>query len=330
VELLRRLVVIVGSPFENLDPAAAVLEKSGHNAEAVEFLQELVQSAPWDAAFRLRLAKAVLATTKNAGSAQDAVVSIASSPDVPYTVRVQAALSLAGLQFPPSQPVECGSKELNLLASGATLSVLAADQPFFYNARLKAAQSVAEPRVTRQLLGNALADTPARDDARVPLFLALAAARSDEFARGVIEPLLGRQFLSRVTPTPVAEDEAVTSERGSEDDDASALPPSPLRLSSAQQFQVALTLADVLIRIARLDEALPYLQIAHKLEKVPVRRQQIATRIGDVRLQLRLQRLNEARQPILHEALEQDRLVRPRLLARAAPPNAAPKRGATP
>ncbi len=61
LDLLRRLVVAVGSPFENLDPAAALLEKTGHNAEAVEFLEQLVKSAPWDSSFRLRLAKAKLA-----------------------------------------------------------------------------------------------------------------------------------------------------------------------------------------------------------------------------------------------------------------------------
>ena len=61
LDLLRRLVVAVGSPFENLDPASALLEKTGHNSEAVEFLEQLVKSAPWDSSFRLRLAKAKLA-----------------------------------------------------------------------------------------------------------------------------------------------------------------------------------------------------------------------------------------------------------------------------
>src|SRR5208282_4034321 len=48
LDLLRRLVVVVGNPFENLDPAAVLLEKAGHNAEAIEFLDQLVRSAPWD------------------------------------------------------------------------------------------------------------------------------------------------------------------------------------------------------------------------------------------------------------------------------------------
>ncbi len=321
IELLRRLVAVVGNPFENLDPASALLEKMGHNADAVEFLQALVQSAPWDAANRLRLAKAELASGKNEGPAQDTVASIASNPDVPYAVRTQAALSLASIQFPPLHPaVECGSKELSLLASRRVISALAADQPFLYSARLRAALGVADLRGKVQLLGNALADTPLRDDARVPLFLALAAARSDEFARGVIEPLLTRSSRNRFTRVGFAEEDSVTPGRGGEEDDAhSASLPSSLRVDTAQPSQVSLVLAEVLIRTDRMDEALPYLQNARRLEETPARRQQIGARLAAVRLQLRRRRLNQARQPILHEALEQDRLVRPRLLARTEP-----------
>ena len=49
--------------------------------------------------------------------------------------------------------------------------------------------------------------------------------------------------------------------------------------------------------------------------------------LADIKAQLRRQQLNAARQPILHADLEQDRLVRPRLVARAAPvakPSAKP------
>src|SRR4029077_8863004 len=103
----------------------------------------------------------------------------------------QAAMAVAHRQ------VSLGSRELDLLAGGGSeMSVSAAHQPFFYEARPRAAQLAADPRVKAQLLGNALADTPARDDARVPLFLAAASMHSDEFARGVIEPLLPRQFLN--------------------------------------------------------------------------------------------------------------------------------------
>ena len=178
-----------------------------------------------------------------------------------------------------------------------------------------------DPRVKVQLLGNALADTPARDDARIPLFLAAASVRSDEFARGAIEPLLGQQFFSRVTRVAHDDEEIINSDEGdTEEVEQPAEASARLKLPIAQQAQVAWTLSEVLIRLDRLDEALPYLQTARRLEKAPARGEQIGRAITDVRARLRRQQLNAARQPILHEALEQDRLVRPRLLARGAPP----------
>ena len=74
-----------------------------------------------------------------------------------------------------------------------------------------------------------------------------------------------------------------------------------------------------MIRLGRLDEALSYLQIAQKLEKSPDDRKVVMSQLLDVKARLRRQRMNAARQPILHADLEQDRLVRPRLIAHSAP-----------
>jgi tetratricopeptide (TPR) repeat protein len=318
VELLRRLVVVVGNPFENLDPAAALLEKTGHPAEAVEFLDQLVKSTPWEGTYRLRLAKARLAAGQDAPSAQRALASIASSSEISYSLRAEAAVALAG----SSQKSETGSAELNLLARGVNeLSFVEADRPFFYEARLAAARSASDARVKVQMLGSALNDTPARDEARIPLFQAAAGLQADEFARAVIGPLLRQRFLTAVPAAPPAEDEMIGSEAGNEtgDNEPGGRGDAAFKLPPAQQAQVAGTLAEVLIRLDRLSEALPYLDIARRLEKAPDRRKKISAQIADVRAQLRRQQLNAARQPILHEALEQDRLVRPRLLARAVP-----------
>jgi hypothetical protein len=98
-------------------------------------------------------------------------------------------------------------------------------------------------------------------------------------------------------------------------------------LTASQQAQLAWTLGEVMVHLDRLNEGMPYLQLARKLEKTPGRRKEISSRIDDVRARLRRQQVNAARQPILHEALEQDRVVRPRLLARAAPPGKAAAKG---
>ena len=128
LDLLRRLVVAVGNPFENLDPAAALLEKTGHNAEAIEFLDQLVKSAPWDPSYRLRLAKAKLAADKDATAAQDELTSVAAGPNTSYDLRIKAAAALAGRTHS-----DLGSGELNLLAgSPAAITAVAADKFYFY------------------------------------------------------------------------------------------------------------------------------------------------------------------------------------------------------
>jgi hypothetical protein len=75
-----------------------------------------------------------------------------------------------------------------------------------------------------------------------------------------------------------------------------------------------------MLRLDRLDEAASYLQIARNLEKSPAELKRISAQLQDVRARLRCQHTNAARQPILHAELEQDRLVRPRLVVRAAAP----------
>jgi predicted Zn-dependent protease len=327
VDLLRRLVVVVGNPFENLDPAAALLEKTGHYAEAIEFLDQLVRASPWEPAYRLRLARARAAAGQDVDSAQKALTVIASGPDVAYAVRAQASLALAGTR----RSVELGSAELNLLAGGPpVISAPSADQPFFYDGRLRAAQSSNDAHVKVQLLGNALADSPARDDARIPLFMAAAGVHSDELARGVIEPLLRQQFFSPAMSRAGREEEIVRETNNDTDDESvPGQMDSPFKLPIAQQAQVARTLGELMIRLNRLDEASRYLRTARQLEKAPALRKKISGEIAEVSARLNRQRLNAARQPILHEALEQDRLVRPRLLARSAPPVKAEVKGGT-
>jgi len=328
LDLLRRLVVVVGNPFENLDPAAALLEKSGHNAEAIEFLDQLVKSAPWDASYRLRLAKARIAAGQDIAASEAVLSSIASGSNATYDLRIKAALALAGR--PHS---DLGSGELNLLARNpAAISATAADNFYFYEARIRAAQNTADLQTKIQLLSHCVIDFPRRDEARVPLFMASASMRSDEFALAVLEPLLQTQFLgryvSRAGTEAEAEDEQIVSSDVGEEDNGTEpnfTANAASALSRDQQVQVAESIGDTMTRLNRLADAASYFEIARRAESSPAARKQLAHKIAAARAELRIQRQNAARQPLLHEALEQDRVVRPRLVARAAP---APKTAA--
>lgn len=317
LELLRRLVVVVGNPYGNLDPAAALLEKTGHPAEAVEFLDQLVKSAPWEASYRLRLAKARLAA-KAANSSADALAKIAASSEVAYSIRVEAALALSSAPT----AADLGSAELKLLTGGShSISAAAADQPFFYDARLKAAENTTDARTKMQPLSKALADTPARSDARIPFFKAAESIHSDELALLSIEPLLRELLVQRATRDEGTEEEIVSS--GDTDTQSEEAPPQAFaatKLSLAEQAEISFAVANAQVRLNRWNEALPYLQLAQKLEKAPARRKEITSKLAEVRTVLRRERLNLSRQPILHQELEQDHVVRPRLVARTATP----------
>jgi hypothetical protein len=78
-------------------------------------------------------------------------------------------------------------------------------------------------------------------------------------------------------------------------------------------------IGETMARLNRLPDAVSYFEIARRSQTSPAARKDLAHKIADLKAALRIQRQNAARQPLLHEALEQDRIVRSRLLARAAP-----------
>ena len=86
-----------------------------------------------------------------------------------------------------------------------------------------------------------------------------------------------------------------------------------------------------MIHLNRFSDAFPYYNMARGAESSATARKELARKIADVREALRIERLNTARRPVLHEALEQDRVLRPRLIARASPePKPAVKGGRKP
>jgi tetratricopeptide (TPR) repeat protein len=310
LELLRRLVVVVGSPFENLDPAAALLEKTGHNKEAVEFLEQLVKSAPWNSAYRLRLARAKIAADSGAPPARGELVSVASASSATYDLRLKAAAGLSGQSHG-----DLGSEELNLLANPSTITTANADKFYFYEARISAAKISKDPQTKIQLLSHCVIDFPRRTEARYPLFETEVAVKEYDFALGALEPVLSTFKVSRTLEAPADEQILSRDEPQADADEPAKLSTSGSALSRAEQARIAAMLGDTMIRLNRPDESLPYLRTAQKLETSTRVRQHLARDIADVRESLRVQRLNASRQPLLHEPLEQDRLVRPRLVA---------------
>ena len=314
LDLLRRLVVAVGAPFENLDPAAALLEKTGHTAEAREFLDPLVKSAPWDASYRVRLAKASLAAGGDSEGAQASLSQVAASPTVSYDLRLKAAAALSGKDHP-----DLGSGELNMItADWGGMNAAAADKFYFYQARIDAAERVGDPQTKVQLLSHCVIDFPRRNPARIPLFEAARESKSYKYALGILDPLMQTQFLRNYSSGSSTEEEEIVSS-GEEEagrDDSSEHIAAQTQMARPEQARIAQLIGDTMIQVGRIDDALSYYQSARNLETAPAVRKTLNRKIAEAKRVLRIQRDNLARQPLLHEALEQDRVVRPKLTLR--------------
>src|SRR5437016_5731947 len=127
VELMRRMTLVAGAPFETQEPAAALLMGTGHPQEAISFLKELADAAPWNAGYRANLAQAQIAANVDAGVARKTLAAVAADKTAPYEVRAAGAKALNR----PDSTLDLGSQELNLLASGERLTTEESNRPFF-------------------------------------------------------------------------------------------------------------------------------------------------------------------------------------------------------
>ncbi|HET6843685.1 MAG TPA: hypothetical protein VFK06_18695 [Candidatus Angelobacter sp.] len=312
VALLKRMTLVVGNPFETQDPAAALLMRTGHPAEAAGFLEELVKAVPWNADYRIRLAQARMAAGQNAEAARKELTAMASDRQASYESRTTAAKSLNG-----GAP-DLGSQELNLLASGQPVSATDANHPYFFYARLKAAESL-QGSASVTLLRAALEDRPSGDAARVPLLKAAMMAGDYYIAIAVMKPLV-ESSPERETPAQqeVTDDDAILDLNTGPDSSFGSLS----KLPGKERAEISRSLALAYEKTGALEQAISWFRRAYKLEPGVAEKSQINKEVQQLRAVLRRRASNEARQPLVHSELEQNRTVRPRLPdhALASPP----------
>jgi cellulose synthase operon protein C len=325
VEILRRLTLVVGQPNENLDSAAALLEKTRHPAEAAAFLQRLVSAKPWNYNAQVRWAIDRIAVANDAAAAKKDLVEIARSTVVPYEMRAAAAEALAG----GASTGTFGSRELDLLAAAKLIPAADADQPFFFAAREKAALAASNSDQRVNLLRAALRDRSDADSPRIPLFFAAVEKQEYALALGVIEPLLRNGLFAPNDNMGQADTEESTVDEGGSGDDLTANEngdqsadseesgeaPGVRAISQAMRARIAADLALVEEYLGQITKAIRYSEIEEKLEASDIRRKKIHARVVRLQAEVARQAANEARRVVIHSALEQDRVVRPRLAA---------------
>jgi len=315
VILLRRMALVVGSPFETQEPSAAMLVRTGHPAEAVPFLEEMVRAVPWNPDYRVRLAQARLAANQTVDVARKDLLSVATSSNVPYDVRVNAAASLGGISTPPA----LGSKELDLIASGKAVPADTANQPFFFAVRLKAAETLpAAGKVS--LLRNALEDYPNGDAARVPLLKAAFQTGDYPLVIAVVKPQMQTNAFESAYSRSHAEDEDELFEDQESQQNAQQ---GFGKLPAKEWAEISRDVGTAFHKTGQLDQALVYLRRAYRLEKDAATKTQINKEVQQVRATQRTAATNLARQPLAHTALEQEHIVRPRTGAAPVPARTA-------
>ncbi|HWF02912.1 MAG TPA: hypothetical protein VHA06_04450, partial [Candidatus Angelobacter sp.] len=313
--LLRRMALVVENPFETQGPAAALLMSAGHPGEAAKFLEELIRAVPWNSDYRVRLEQARIAANQNADAASKDLAIIAAASEVNYETRLTAAKSLSG------SSLDLGSKELNLMVKGQPASLIDANQPYFFAARLKAAENLpAAARVS--LLRGALEDNPSGEAARVPLLKAAIETGDYYLAIVAMEPYLTRGDWAVAAETQQTSDDDQT---GTEIGQAEATDTAFTQLSIKERAEINHDLGMALARTNSLAQGLPYLRTAYRLETDAAVKTQINQEVQQIRLLQRRRAANLARQPEVHSAPEQRHIVRPRLSESTVPSPPGPQ-----
>jgi tetratricopeptide (TPR) repeat protein len=314
LDLLHRLVMLPGSGpsgatsdlYANVDSAATLLVQADRSAEAIPFLTTLANSTPWNAEYRLRLAQAQLKASHGAQGSSEASTSltaIAGARTAAYATRVEAAKLLKSERGSG----HFDSAELNLLASGKSVTPQQARQPYFLAARIAAADSA--PAAARPaLLREAIAIAPS-DELRLGIFRAEFSLGQDELALAAIQPLLNSTGGYNQRAFAAAQSDDVSEEYAN----------LPALLGTREEKVVfSLALATSYEKTGDSASALNYLQIAATLNRDPSRKREIAKRIAGLEELLRIDAENALRRPLVQPGLTQTVVVRPRIAPEAA------------
>jgi hypothetical protein len=286
-----------------------------------------LKAVPWDADAQLKLAQAEAAANTQRNDAVRLFTALVSSPNAAYAKRASAAESLAALKA--SAPGQV-SAELAWLVRGGPAA--AAESSGFYYARLRAAREAADSTAKIRLLLDAVAIRPedfsqrnsgaspsqAEPESvspRVDLAEAAAAANQNELAMSAIAPLLEQGF-STLTVQP-------ENQEGEAADEGSGQPEYPnilwkwflrdQKLSAEQKSVLAAQLAGALVKLDRLAEAMRLWKVASMLAVDNSLKSRAAEQLVGVQAQLKLEKADQERRPVITQNLGQSVVVRPRL-----------------
>jgi hypothetical protein len=231
---------------------------------------------------------------------------VAADPKAKYADRLAASQALRGQN---AAATATGSAELDMLVRGGCPSVEQATKPFFVDVRIAAAACAADDKTRESILASALAIAPANDAVRLAYVWAAFGSGQDSRALVAVESISSSNTVSYGSRFSPSDDSSV-------DQDGESVRTAPA--TSAMKPEEAAKLAWYAIHAREKrqepEEALKLLQSARAQEQDDARRRAFEEERKRLETEAARQEENEARAPKIHAELDQDRVVRPRLL----------------
>ena len=296
LENLRSLM-LTAELYSSLDSAAALLERTGHDAEALEFLTPLANGVPWEPEYKLRLARAELEAQVKVPDAQAMLIALAQDNSVAYSVRVQAAKLLKSA----AKPASLGSGELTLLVSAAPIAPELANRPYYEAARIAAARTASN---RAPILLDALACGES-DEARLMLFDTEFAQKHDAMALAAVGPLIDADWESAPIPQWAQNDDGFRARRSE-----IVL----AKISAEDRMRIARELAVIYERIGDLPSAMSWISTAISLHSDANGAKQLEAHRAALDKRIAVEAENAGRRPVIQASLDQPNVVRPRVV----------------
>lgn len=291
--LLKRLTLVSRDPYTDADASANLLETRNHSMEAIGFLQMLAQAFPWDAGYKVRLAVATMAGNPQSQTSLQALAAVAADPQATYSDRLAAARALKGHSAPN---LASGSAELDLLARSGCPGADQVNKPYFVAAREVASACATNDKVQEQILSAGLAADPNDAEMRLRYLTAAFADGLDARALVAAEPILqDGTFYGQINESP-------------------GVAPTNRELKPEEASKLTWLAIHAREKRHEDNDALALATSALPLEKDPARRKALDDERQRLETEAAREQENEARAPNIHADLDQDRVVRPRLL----------------
>lgn len=299
VALLNRMVLVTEEGFETLLSAAELFAKYEKKAEAADFLRQRVKAAPWDAEAKVKLGRIM-----PSGSAErnGLLASVLHDSQTDYKLRAESA-RLAG----PLAAV--AGTELALLST-PSISLEAASKTYQVEARMEAARQSNDAETILRLYREALAIAPSNDEVRLGALRAALLLRRDSLALALESTKLhGRHEFLEEEPS-YSNEPWYEEHRQYQTMEGSVLPQAGL--SDQERASLAESLAAAAERLNDLSSAQAHINVA--ISMLPSdQRDALAQKQKALAAEIDRQAKNKARQPIIRNVIEQDRIVQKRI-----------------